>query len=93
MFIGSLVKLKSNIQRYGNVQDFVETAIKEDWIWLITGIDDEDIDYIIQPVYLDDDYNITQLGKELMVLNDEIEEVNLYREELFNILRKQKCIY
>ena len=48
---------------------------KEDWIWLVTGIDDEDLDYIIRPIYLYSECsNMTQLGAELLVLHDEVEE-------------------
>lgn len=92
MFIGDLVKLKDSIKRNGKDQVFIENSIKEDWIWLITGIDNEGLDYIVQPIYLTDEWNITQLGGELLVLCDEIEKIDINRYELFEILSQQQCI-
>jgi hypothetical protein len=90
MFIGDIVKLRPDVIRYGKAKDFVQNGIKEGWLWLITSIDDEDLDYTIQPLYLDsDNQNMTQLGAELLVLCDEIEKVELSREKLFEILRSQ----
>ena len=90
MFIGNLVKLKEELIRTDNKDvEFSRMAIEEGWIWLVTGMDDEDLDYTIKPLYLDDESNITQLGGELLVLHDEIEAVNFTREELFMELRRQ----
>lgn len=86
MFLGDLVKLKQDTVRTSSktTSNFVENAKKEDWIWLVTSIDDEDLDYIIRPIYLYSECsNMTQLGEELMVLHDEIEKVEISREELF----------
>lgn len=89
MFIGSLVKLKTDVSRVGSKEemDFIENAKKENWVWLVTGIDDEDLDYIIRPIYLYSECsNMTQLGAELLVLHDEIEKIEMSREELFEKL-------
>ena len=89
MFIGDLVKLKPDVIRVESYETmkFIENAKKEDWIWLVTGIDDEDLDYIIRPIYLYSECsNITQLGAELLVLHDEIEKIEMSREELFEKL-------
>lgn len=92
MFIGDLVRLKSNVIRNNKDKEFVESGIKEGWIWLVTGMDNEDLDYIIQPLYLDTECaNTTQLGAELLVLYDEIEKVEINREELFRLLNNQSC--
>lgn len=88
MFIGNLVKLKKDYTNK-NHENFVTNAKKEGWIFLVTNIDDEDLDYVIRPIYLDEG-NMTCLGKELLVLSDDIEKVELNREELFDILRKQR---
>jgi hypothetical protein len=89
-----LVKLKSDTTR-GSDRDkpFVQNGIKESWIWLITSIDEENLDYTIQPLYLDSECggNMTQLGGELQVLYDEIETVELDRDGLFDILKRQEC--
>lgn len=84
-FIGDVVKLKSNVTKQNiSEQQFINTAIKEKWLWLITGMDNEDLDYIIQPMYLDLDSNhLIELGSTLLVLNDEIETVKINREDLF----------
>lgn len=88
MFIGDLVKLKEDIVRNNKDKDFVKNGIKEGWIWLVTAIDDEDLDYIIQPLYLHEEGGrMTQIGGELLVLYDEVEKVELDREELFKLLR------
>lgn len=90
MFIGDIVKLKTDITRNNNDKTFVQNGIKEGWLWLITGIDDEGLDYTIQPLYLDGEYaNTTQLGAELLVFDDEIEKVEINRDDLFNLLRSQ----
>lgn len=89
MFLGDLVKLKQDTVRTSSKTkaDFVENAKRDDWIWLVTSIDDEDLDYIIRPIYLYSECsNMTQLGEELMVLHDEIKKVEISREELFNKL-------
>ena len=92
MFIGDLVKLKSNTTRNNKDKEFVENGIKEGWIWLVTGMDNEDLDYIIQPLYLDTECSsTTQLGSELLVLYDEIEKVEVNREALFRLLNNQSC--
>lgn len=93
MFIGNLVKLKSNIARI-NIKDkeFIKNVIKKHWIWLVTGMDDEDLDYAIQPMYLDtESRHMILLGGELLVLHDEIEKVELNRNELFMVLNNQMC--
>lgn len=93
MFIGDLVKLKSNVIRTDDRKVFVENGVKEDWIWLITSVDNEDLDCVIQPIYLDLECcgNMTQLGGELQILYDEIETVNVDKDELFDILKRQEC--
>lgn len=92
MFIGNLVKLKEDVVRNNKDKEFVENGIKEGWIWLITAMDDEDLDFVIQPLYLDgENTSATQLGKDLLVLYDEIEKIEITREELFRILRNQSC--
>ena len=90
MFIGNLVKLKEEfIRTSSDDMEFGRMAVEEGWIWLVTGMDDEDLDYIIQPIYLEESNFTTQLGGELLVLHDEIEAVNFTREELFMELRRQ----
>lgn len=91
MFIGDLVKLKSDTVRNGKDKKFVENAKREKWIWLITGMDDEDLDYSIQPLYLEEESYFVGLGAKLLVLYDEIETVQLSRNELFKILNSQRC--
>lgn len=92
MFIGDLVKLKSDTTRNNKDKEFVKNGIKEGWVWLIIGMDDEDLDYIIQPLHLDTECsNMTQLGGELLVLYDEIEKVEISRKELFRLLNDQSC--
>lgn len=92
MFIGNLVKLKNDTKRNGTPnKEFVENAIKEDWIWLITGMDNEDLDYVIQPLYLEDETYFIELGARLMVLYDEIEVVEIDEANLFKILNGQRC--
>ena len=84
MFIGDLVKLKPDVIRVESYKTmkFIENAKKEDWIWLVTGIDDEDLDYIIRPIYLYSECsNITQLSG--VSIHDEIEKTEMSREELF----------
>lgn len=94
MFIGDIVKLKPNLIR-SKEEDvkFIENAYKEKWLWLVTGIDDEDLDYIIQPMYLEDESKIIQLGANLMVLYDEIETVKITRKELFKKLNEIRCMH
>jgi hypothetical protein len=89
MFIGNLVKLKSDVVRNNDKKEFVENAIKEEWLWIITAMDNEELDYIIQPLYLHSECGgrMTQLGGELLVLYDEIENVELSKDELFKALR------
>jgi hypothetical protein len=92
MFIGNLVKLKDDAKRNDKYKEFVENAINENWIFLITNMDDEDLDYIIQPLYLDEECSkMIQLGAELLVLYDEIEKVEMNRKELFKFLHKLAC--
>ena len=92
MFIGDLVKLKSNIVRNGQDKEFIENGIKDGWIWLIVSMDDEDLDYIIKSLYICEESNMIQLGGELLVTYDEIEKVELNRQELFKLLNKQNYI-
>lgn len=87
MFIGDLIKLKNGVTRNNKDKEFVENAIKENWIWLITSMDNEDLDYVIRPLYLCDDDKMTQLGGDLLVLYEEIEKIDVNREELFKMLR------
>lgn len=93
LFIGSLVKLKDGIEvSNSRTQEFINNSIKEDWIWLVTSIDDEGIDCVIQPLCLDEECShMTCLGGDLTVLYDEIEVIDIDRENLFNKLRGQYC--
>lgn len=91
MFIGDLVKLKDNLVKNGENKEFAEDGIKEEWIWLVTGMDNEDLDYVIQPLYLDGEDYFIDLGGTLMILYGEVEVIKLNRKELFAILKKQRC--
>jgi len=90
MFIGNIVKLKPNLKRNNEKeQKFIENAYKEKWIWLIVSMDDEDIDYLIKPMYLEG--NMIELGAGLLVMSDEIQRVKMSREQIFNKLRNIRC--
>lgn len=91
MFIGDLVKLSGDITRDNKEDtDFINNAIKEGWIWLVTSMDNEDVNYEIRPLYLEPDVpQIIQLGKELLILSDEVEIIRMSRKELFSILQQQ----
>lgn len=93
MFIGNLVKLKEDVIRNNKDKVFVENGIKEGWIWLVTGMDNEDLNYTIQPLHLGDEDYFIQLGGQLLVFDDEIEKVEIGRDELFKILNYQRCNY
>lgn len=91
MFIGDLVKLKSDTKRNNKDREFVKNGIKEGWIWLVTGMDNEGLDFVIQPLHLGEEDYFIQLGGSLLVLYDEIEKVEINRDELFKILNYQRC--
>lgn len=94
MFIGNLVKLKDDTIRNEEYNHFVKNAIEKGFIFLITSMDNEDLDYIIQLLYLDDKCdNMIQLGGELLVTYDEIEVVEIEKETLFKHLNKIACDY
>jgi hypothetical protein len=90
MFIGNLVKLKSDVQRRNDeyLSAFVKSAIEQDWIWLIAGMDDENLDYIINPLYIEEESNLIQMGMYLMVTEDELEIVDINRKDLFTKLNR-----
>jgi len=91
MFIGNLVKLKSTTTRDKKDKQFIENGIKEGWIWIITGMDNEYLDYLIQPLHLGEENYFIELGSRLLVLYDEIEKIEISKEELFEILNEQRC--
>lgn len=91
MFIGNLVKLKEDVIRNNKDKEFVKNGIKEGWIWLVTGMDNEDLDFIIQPLHLGDEDYFIQLGGQLLVFDEEIEKVEINKNELFKILNCQRC--
>ena len=93
MVIGDLVKLKSDTMRNNKDKEFVKNGIKEGWIWLVTGMDNEDLDFVIQPLHLGEEDYFVQIGGQLLVLDDEIEKVEISKDELFKILNYQRCNY
>jgi hypothetical protein len=54
-------------------------------------MDNEDLDFVIQPLHLGDEDYFIQLGGQLLVLDDEIEKIEIGRDELFKILNCQRC--
>lgn len=90
MFIGNVVRLNQNVKR-NNEKDMrlIEHAYRENWLWLVVSMDDEDLDYIIKPMYLEG--NMIELGVGLLVLSDEIKKVKMSREQIFNRLNSIRC--
>lgn len=90
-FIGDIVKLNPSIERSNQMtQHWINTALKENWLWLIVGMNEEELDYVIKPMYLDSEgTDLIELGGDLLVLYDEIVKVDISNtEELFLKLKE-----